>query len=83
MLNKNQLFLVKGGLKQFHTNNIQGKGDRIGCAKKIKIFDHLNPHIIFNERKLVLGLLNVKVTVKVTMKKFGNNVILFELLEDL
>ena len=23
-------------VKQFHTDNIQGKGDRIGCAKKSK-----------------------------------------------
>ena len=40
--------------------------------------------MIFNERKLVLELLNlVKVKVKVTMKKFRNRLLLPESLDDL
>ena len=39
--------------------------------------------VIFNERKLVLGPLEVKVKVKVKPKKFRNSMILPELLDDL
>ena len=39
--------------------------------------------LIFNERKLVLGPLDVKVKVKVKPKKFRNSIILSELPDDL
>ena len=41
--------------------------------------------LVFNEQKLVLGLLDekVKVKIKVNAKKFGNSIILPELLDGL
>ena len=55
---------------------------------QIKGVDKKTSHLIFNERELVLELLNVvkvkvKVKVKVTMKKFRNCFLLPELLDDL
>ena len=56
----------------------------IWSSKKLLVHVDLEPwNTIFNEQKLVLGMLEQKVKVKVKAKKFRNSMISPELSDDL